>query len=115
MKIATSNMKVKVKVDIEEVLQVNQVEETFTAVFSVQMFWIDPLLANFPSRVTFRPEGEPGGSGWGEGQKREEGAPEAEDVAALQAVAVLVGQVHVLHHPGRVEQHRGPAGGRGAP
>lgn len=54
VKIDTHNaIKVNVKINILEVSAIDQVSETFTAIFTMQLFHTDPMLKDFRTEVTY--------------------------------------------------------------
>lgn len=46
-------VKVHVKVNVLEISRIDQTHETFTAVFTLRLYWIDPALRNFRSRIKY--------------------------------------------------------------
>mmetsp|Transcript_15524 Transcript_15524/g.41116 ORF Transcript_15524/g.41116 Transcript_15524/m.41116 type:complete len:491 (-) Transcript_15524:234-1706(-) len=59
VKIDTHNaIKVNVKINILEISSIDQVSETFTAIFTMQLFHIDPMLKDFRTDVTYATDRE---------------------------------------------------------
>ena len=50
-------VKVKIRVNVQEILKVDQVQETFTAIFVLNFYYVDPALRNFTSNVRYLDDG----------------------------------------------------------
>ena len=75
--------RVKVRANVVDLVSVDSSTETFTAIFTLHFFWIDPALANYEGRIVYRPKrkksdetnnGGGGGGGGGSGSVNDSGS-----------------------------------------